>query len=96
MLSFRRNALRNASLTLFLYFLSSLSFADSSVTTQRTITKLAEGVYEIRHPDAPSSRRRARRDEQKGALLACQVKQVKQRRLVETAFRERFHQLTRQ
>jgi len=55
MLSFRRNALRNASLTLFLYFLSSLSFADSSVTTQRTITKLAEGVYEIRHPDAPDT-----------------------------------------
>jgi cyclase len=30
-------------------------FADSSVTTQRTITKLAEGVYEIRHPDAPDT-----------------------------------------
>ena len=55
MLSFRRHAHRNASLTLFPCFLSSLSFADSSVTTQRTITKLAEGVYEIRHPDAPDT-----------------------------------------
>lgn len=26
---------------------------DSVATTERTITKLAEGVYEIRHPDAP-------------------------------------------
>ncbi len=53
--SFRRNALRNVSFTLFLCFLSSRSFADSSVTTKRTITKLAEGVYEIRHPDAPDT-----------------------------------------
>jgi glyoxylase-like metal-dependent hydrolase (beta-lactamase superfamily II) len=30
-----------------------LSFADSTTTKERTITKLAEGVYEIRHPDAP-------------------------------------------
>src|SRR5690242_4263451 len=28
-------------------------FADSYVTTERSVTKLAEGVYEIRHPDAP-------------------------------------------
>jgi cyclase len=30
-------------------------FADSSVTSKRTVTKLAEGVYEIRHPDAPDT-----------------------------------------
>ena len=28
-------------------------FADSIVNSERSITKLAEGVYEIRHPDAP-------------------------------------------
>jgi cyclase len=28
-------------------------YADSYVTTERTVTKLAEGVYAIRHPDAP-------------------------------------------
>jgi glyoxylase-like metal-dependent hydrolase (beta-lactamase superfamily II) len=28
-------------------------FADSVVNSERTITKLADGVYEIRHPDAP-------------------------------------------
>ena len=27
--------------------------ADSSITRERTVTKLAEGVYMIRHPDAP-------------------------------------------
>jgi cyclase len=30
-------------------------FGDSAVTKQRTVTKLAEGVYEIRHPDAPDT-----------------------------------------
>lgn len=30
-------------------------FADSSVTSQRTVTKLADGIYEIRHPDAPDT-----------------------------------------
>jgi cyclase len=28
-------------------------YADSYVTTERTVTKLADGVYEIRHADAP-------------------------------------------
>ena len=28
-------------------------FADSVVNSERTVTKLADGVYEIRHPDAP-------------------------------------------
>jgi cyclase len=32
-----------------------LVFADSTTTKDRTITKLAEGVYEIRHPDAPDT-----------------------------------------
>ena len=31
------------------------SKADSTVTRNRTVTKLAEGVYEIRHPDAPDT-----------------------------------------
>jgi cyclase len=30
-------------------------WADSAVTKQRTVTKLADGVYEIRHPDAPDT-----------------------------------------
>ena len=30
-----------------------VSWCDSSTTRQRTVTKLAEGIYEIRHPDAP-------------------------------------------
>jgi glyoxylase-like metal-dependent hydrolase (beta-lactamase superfamily II) len=29
--------------------------ADSTLTTQRTVTKLAEGIHEIRHPDAPDT-----------------------------------------
>ena len=32
---------------------SALLFGDSTETKQRSVTKLAEGVYEIRHPDAP-------------------------------------------
>jgi glyoxylase-like metal-dependent hydrolase (beta-lactamase superfamily II) len=30
-------------------------FADSVITASRTVTKLAEGVYVIRHPDAPDT-----------------------------------------
>jgi cyclase len=30
-------------------------FGDSATTNERTVTKLAEGVYEIRHPDAPDT-----------------------------------------
>lgn len=33
--------------------LLSCAFADSSTTKTRTVTQLANGVYEIRHPDAP-------------------------------------------
>ncbi len=31
------------------------AFCDSVNTSERTVTKLAEGVYEIRHPDSPDS-----------------------------------------
>jgi glyoxylase-like metal-dependent hydrolase (beta-lactamase superfamily II) len=29
--------------------------ADSTITSQRTVTQLAEGIHEIRHPDAPDT-----------------------------------------
>jgi cyclase len=29
--------------------------ADSTITKERSVTKLAEGIYEIRHPDAPDT-----------------------------------------
>ena len=51
---------RNISLRISLFFLvvypllgPARSRADSTVTTKRVVTQLAEGVYEIRHPDAP-------------------------------------------
>src|SRR4051812_41333359 len=44
---------RFAVLFLLLFLLLVPAFADSYVTHERTVTKLAEGVYEIRHPDAP-------------------------------------------
>jgi glyoxylase-like metal-dependent hydrolase (beta-lactamase superfamily II) len=34
---------------------ATLSLADSTTTHERTVTKLAEGIYEIRHPDAPDT-----------------------------------------
>jgi cyclase len=34
---------------------SGVAVADSSVTTQRSVTNVAEGVYSIRHPDAPDT-----------------------------------------
>lgn len=34
---------------------SGVALADSSVTTQRSVTKVAEGVYAIRHADAPDT-----------------------------------------
>ena len=40
---------------ILLAFIPVSAFADSSVTKERTITKLADGVYEIRHPDAPDT-----------------------------------------
>ncbi|MBI3476182.1 MAG: MBL fold metallo-hydrolase [Acidobacteria bacterium] len=43
-------------LTLFILFVTSATtflLSDSSTWKDRTITKLAEGIFEIRHPDAP-------------------------------------------
>src|SRR5579872_1050777 len=34
---------------------STFVFGDSTETKERSITKLAEGIYEIRHPDAPDT-----------------------------------------
>ena len=38
-----------------LFLAAGIAGADSSVTTQRTVTKVAEGVYAIRHVDAPDT-----------------------------------------
>src|SRR4051812_44188901 len=38
---------------MFLLVGTTLCWADSVTTHDRTVTKLADGVYEIRHPDAP-------------------------------------------
>src|SRR3954471_9328790 len=40
---------------IFILVVTTFSFADSIATHGRTVTKLAEGVYEIRHPDAPDT-----------------------------------------
>jgi cyclase len=34
---------------------TTFAFADSTATKERTVTKLADGIYEIRHPDAPDT-----------------------------------------
>src|SRR5882672_4298662 len=49
---FRGNILVTAVIVLLAQF---VAFADSAETKERTVTKLAEGVYEIRHPDAPDT-----------------------------------------
>jgi len=36
-------------------FAAGVAGADSSVTTQRSVTKVAEGIYSIRHADAPDT-----------------------------------------
>jgi cyclase len=46
-------ALRKAAPLLFLLFAQSPLLADSVTAKERTVTKLAEGVYEIRHKDPP-------------------------------------------
>jgi cyclase len=38
-----------------IFLAAGVAVADSSVTTQRTVTKVAEGVYAIRHVDAPDT-----------------------------------------
>jgi glyoxylase-like metal-dependent hydrolase (beta-lactamase superfamily II) len=40
---------------LALFLGTSALFADSVATKDRSVTKLAEGIYEIRHPDAPDT-----------------------------------------
>jgi len=42
-------------MVLLLITASTSLFADSTSTTQRTVTKLADGIFEIRHPDAPDT-----------------------------------------
>jgi cyclase len=51
-----RDTAHRCAAVLFLLILTSISMmADSTATSTRTVTKLAEGVYEIRHPDAPDT-----------------------------------------
>jgi cyclase len=38
-----------------LVVLTTFGLADSTTTHERTVTKLADGIYEIRHPDAPDT-----------------------------------------
>jgi cyclase len=40
---------------LMVLFLPASMMGDSTATKDRTVTKLADGVYEIRHPDAPDT-----------------------------------------
>ncbi|ABF39074.1 beta-lactamase-like protein [Candidatus Koribacter versatilis Ellin345] len=49
------NSISRALFTVGLLAISQFSLADSTVTKERTTTKLAEGIYEIRHPDAPDT-----------------------------------------
>jgi glyoxylase-like metal-dependent hydrolase (beta-lactamase superfamily II) len=42
-------------LVLFMVAVAATVFADSTGTKERTVTKLADGIYEIRHPDAPDT-----------------------------------------
>ncbi len=46
---------RTASTILALSALCCMAFGDSANTTKRSVNQLAEGVYEIRHPDAPDT-----------------------------------------
>src|SRR3954467_10294894 len=43
-------------LAILIFFAVGVScWADSIATHERTVTKLADGIYEIRHPDAPDT-----------------------------------------
>ena len=44
-----------ALLVSFVALATSVRGADSAVTRERTVTKVAEGVFVIRHPDAPDT-----------------------------------------
>jgi cyclase len=51
----RRKASRAALLLLLALLCAPRLFADSSETHERTVTKIADGIYVIRHPDAPDT-----------------------------------------
>jgi glyoxylase-like metal-dependent hydrolase (beta-lactamase superfamily II) len=52
----RKNlTLQFLSLVLVTVGMAASAFGDSAVTKTRTVTKLADGIYEIRHPDAPDT-----------------------------------------
>jgi cyclase len=46
---------RTSLLAALLVTVGAMGFADSIATHERTVTKLANGIYEIRHPDAPDT-----------------------------------------
>lgn len=50
-----RPATHRCAFVLLLLVFPAFLFGDSTSTKERTVTKLAEGVYEIRHPDAPDT-----------------------------------------
>ena len=55
-MAIRNGAAHRATVLLLVTFLASTFVAGDSVATkERTVTKLAEGIYEIRHPDAPDT-----------------------------------------
>jgi hypothetical protein len=49
-----RAARRRLSLLLVRLVAPAVSFAHSSAVKERTTTKIADGIYVIRHPDAPN------------------------------------------
>ena len=46
---------RAALILLAICFAATFAFSDSVATKDRSVSKLAEGIYEIRHPDAPDT-----------------------------------------
>jgi cyclase len=55
-MAIRNGSAHRARLLLLVIFLASTFVAaDSVATKQRTVTKLADGIYEIRHPDSPDT-----------------------------------------
>lgn len=55
-MAIRNGAAHRARLLLLVTFLASTFVAaDSVATKERTVTKLAEGIYAIRHPDSPDT-----------------------------------------
>lgn len=50
-----RSRTRCSLLVFFLLAVTTTMYSDSTGTKERTVTKLADGIYEIRHPDAPDT-----------------------------------------